>query len=57
MKSIDGVILEATLAELANKFWDEEYFKIMTWETFLDNVKRQGATIIGDIKNEDTGKG
>lgn len=50
MKSEDGHIIEATIKELKKIYWNEEYFTIMSWEAFIDSVKKQGAKIIDSGK-------
>lgn len=51
MKSEDGVIIECTLDELKKKYIHEEYFKIMSWQTFLQTIVNQGANIV-DLDKE-----
>lgn len=51
MKSIDGMIVEATKAELMRIYDNEEYWRDMTFDQFLKSVEAQGTKIVGG-KNE-----
>lgn len=50
MKSIDGVIIEASIKELKKIYWNEEYYTLMSWNAFLESVRNQGAIITEDNK-------
>lgn len=45
MKSIEGVILEATMQELYTKFWQEEWDNVMSFKDFVKSCKEQGVII------------
>lgn len=41
-----GEIISATQSELYKKYIEEEYYKDMSFETFLETIERQGTTIV-----------
>lgn len=41
-----GEIISATQSELYKKYVEEEYYKDMSFETFLETIERQGTTIV-----------
>ena len=53
MKSDEGKILEATTAELYKIYMHEEYFTLMSFCNFVESCKRQGATIVDEVDNNE----
>ena len=45
MESLDGQIIKATTKELYSIYMKEEYFKVMSFCQFLNNIIKQGALI------------
>jgi hypothetical protein len=41
-----GEIISATQGELYKKYIEEEYYKDMSFKTFLETIERQGTTIV-----------
>lgn len=41
-----GEIISATRSELYKKYVEEEYYKDMSFKTFLETIERQGTTIV-----------
>lgn len=41
-----GEIISATQSELYKKYIEEEYYKDMSFKTFLETVERQGTKIV-----------
>ena len=48
----EGVIIEATSAELYYKYIKEEYFEVMNFAQFIQSVKSQGCKIIDEEGNK-----
>ncbi|WP_157864618.1 hypothetical protein [Ruminococcus champanellensis] len=48
MKSNDGMIVEATKAELMRIYDNEEYWRDMTLEEFFKSVENWGTKILED---------
>ena len=52
MKTDEGMILEATIDELRELWWKDEYFKEMSFSTFIKKCREQGTKIIEVTNNE-----